>query len=166
MGNYLDDLLGIKTVRALGSAPVPQRAALSFEGDGVTLEDNPLLEQTEVTFPALGTDVRAVDVALADSQVITHAQLSTADLVRIVAAGAGPQPIAGIDASSASATRKTLVNLGPAAITLVHASVDAPAAARFRLPGAVDVAMPVDQSFDVVYVPARSGVTAGWRVVL
>jgi hypothetical protein len=171
MGNYLDDLIGYKTVRALGSAPVPQRAALSFEGAGVSLADNPLLEQTEVTLQTIGAIVAVDFEAVLDDyevspQVITHAQLASADLVRIQAFGEDVQPIVGLDVTGVTVVRKTLVNLGPAALSLVHASTDAPAACRFRLPAGSDIPVLVDQSLDVVYVPASTGVTAGWRVAL
>jgi hypothetical protein len=168
---FLDDLIGYKTVRALDSAPMPQRATLSFEGAGASVVDDPLLEQTVVTFEGGGASVVAVDYYAPYAEpafAITDAALGAADLVRVTAYAEPATPIAGIDVTALTQPKKTLVNLGSAPLSLLH---DAPhpelaPESRFILPGGADLTVQVDQSVDVVYVPARDGITAGWRVIL
>jgi hypothetical protein len=167
MPPYLDDLPGIKTVRALGSAPVPQRAALSFEG-AVSAADDPVNEQTVVTFEGGGAVVQAIDVEVGtDESLLAHAELAAADLVRIAAQDdeGGPAAVRGLDTTGLLTVRKTLVNLGPSALLLVHDASETDAAHRLLLPGSEDLWLQVDQCVELVYVPAGTGISAGWRAV-
>lgn len=167
MRNYLEDLIGYKTVRALGSAPVPQRAALSFEG-AVTVHDDPVLEQTVVTFGG-GDTLQSITYAgeLGGPFVlwfVEHEGLAAADIVRVQTAYdefTVALKLTGMDASVVDKTRKLIVNVGDETLVLRDRHGSAPS--WFVLSS--DYTLPVDASVEVVWLPAIDAAPAGWRLI-
>jgi len=166
---YLDDLIGYKDVRD-GETLLPRRAAISFSG-GVTVEDDPINEQTVVTFgDGSGGEVVAISYQgeLGGPFVgwfIDDAGFAAADLVRIETLFDEDTVILkllGMEEDGLEQPRKVLVNVGTESIWLQNeAGDDGPsfvlAEAEFELRSQASV--------EVMWMDENGDSPAGWRLL-
>jgi hypothetical protein len=169
--SFLEDLIGYKAVMQDG-APLPQRAAISFEGTFVSVADDPIHGVTVVTFDGDWAPSASVNFAGEEEDAgvwfIDVAGLSAAGIVRVQSTQVDETPIqiTGMSLTDVPVTtrRKTLVNVGADPFTIKHQADDVDDAGFVLVDGA-DVVVAANGAVEVLWIAASEGLLAGWRLV-